>query len=60
MNMIDEAYDRAYQAGREELHAGVDKLVRKTLRCAVVAFKVLHRIEWAAPWHPKRDRTGVA
>jgi hypothetical protein len=54
--MRDELFDRDYQNGRADLHKGVDELVR----LAAGAFQLLHRIEWSAPWDPKRDRTGVA
>jgi hypothetical protein len=58
--MRDEIFDRDYQNGRAELHAGIDRLVRKAARGALATFDALHRIEWAAPWDQKRDRTGVA
>jgi hypothetical protein len=58
--MVDEIYDRAYQDGRAELHAGMDRLIRKAVRRTATAFEALNRIEWAAPWDRKRDRTGVA
>ena len=48
--MIDEIYDRAYQNGREELHAGIRQVIRRAVRGTAVAFTVLNRIEWSAPW----------
>ena len=52
--MVDELFDRTYQAGRAELHAGIDRAVQRigagigsTLAKSLA---VLHRIEWSAPW----------
>ena len=52
--MVDELFDRTYQAGRAELHAGIDRAVKhiggaigNTLAKSLA---VLHRIEWNAPW----------
>jgi hypothetical protein len=47
--MIDEIYDRNYQAGRAELHAGIDSLVSSIGK----GLETLHRIQWSAPWSPK-------
>ena len=47
--MRDEIYDREYQAGRDALHDGIDRLISgmggigRTLR-------VLHSIQFDAPW----------
>ena len=48
--MIDEIYDRTYQAGRAELHAGIDRAFASLSRTIGDSLKVLHRIEWSAPW----------
>jgi hypothetical protein len=61
--MIDEIYDRQYQAGRADLHAGIDRAVATIGRELSKSFEVLHRIEWSAPWArpaSKKDRAGVA
>ena len=40
-------YDaRLWNDGHEEVHASVDRLLRRIMQ----AFHVLHRIHWAAPW----------
>lgn len=58
--MVDEIYDRQYQAGRGELHAGLER------GFAVIArgLGALHRFEWSAPWKAARpakdDRAGLA
>lgn len=44
--MRDEIYDREYQAGRDALHDGIDRLISgigQTLR-------VLNSIQFDAPW----------
>ncbi len=67
--MIDEIFDRGYQAGRADFHAGIDRglarlggLPREIGR----TFRLLHRIQWSAPWAApskpsrKTDRAGIA
>ena len=39
-------FDRAYQAGRSDLNAGIGAVFAR----AGEAFRVLHRIEFEAPW----------
>ena len=48
--MVDEIHDRGYQAGRAELHDGIDALFRKLRDALAPAFTALHHIEWDAPW----------
>ena len=52
--MVDEIFDRTYQAGRADLNAGIDRAVQRvdagigsTLSKSLEA---LHRFEWNAPW----------
>ena len=52
--MRDEIFDRDYQAGRDALHDGIDRLIAG----AGNALKVLHRIQFDAPW--KREAEGAA
>jgi hypothetical protein len=54
--MVDEIFDRSYQAGRQELHAGVDALVGKLGRAIGNAFEVLAKIQYDAPWTAKSKR----
>ncbi len=55
--MIDEIYDRAYQAGRADLHNGVDTLFRTVREAVAPALSVLHHLEWDAPWRaPAKPR----
>jgi len=58
--MIDEMFDRQYQAGRAELHSGLDRAFAAIGK----GLKAMHRFEWAAPWaaptKPRNDRAGLA
>ena len=52
--MMDEIFDRTYQAGRADLNAGIDRGLAKLGRTLNDSFEVLHRIEWSAPWNPPK------
>ena len=57
--MRDELFDRDYQAGRDALHDGIDRLVAG----AAKALRVLNAIQFDAPWRDRaarRDHAGVA
>ena len=54
--MIDEIFDRHYQAGRAELNAMVAGGFVRFARSALDAFNVLNRIEYSAPWAIRRRR----
>ena len=61
--MRDEIYDREYQAGRAELHAGIDRAILRLGRAIAATFDAIHAVHFAAPWQQprrKRGRTGVA
>ena len=51
--MIDEIYDRGYQAGRADLHAGIDRLVHKIGNAIGPGLAAIHHFEWDAPWQTK-------
>ena len=51
--MVDEIFDRGYQAGRSELHGGIDALVHK-LRDSLAALAAAQHHLWDAPWNPRR------
>jgi hypothetical protein len=62
--MVDEIFDRTYQAGRADLNAGIDRAVHRigagigsTL---AKSFEVLHRFEWSAPWASNSKNIGNA
>jgi len=50
VTMVDEIYDRAYQSARADLNHGLLTLVSGFGRAIGDSLKVLHRIEWSAPW----------
>ncbi len=54
--MRDELFDRDYQAGRAELNAGIDRAVARIGRSLGDSLKLLHHIEWSAPWQVKTKR----
>jgi len=56
--MRDEIYDREYQAGRAELHAGIDRAILRLGRLIAATFDTLHAIQWAAPWREHQRGTG--
>ena len=49
--MMDENFDRTYQAGRAELNAGLDRGFHRIGETIGKSLEVLHRIEWSAPWN---------
>lgn len=56
VTMVDEIFDRAYRGGRAELNAALAGSVASLGRLIGDSFKVLHRIEWSAPWEQKKAR----
>ena len=58
--MIDEIYDRQYQAGRAELHAGLDRAFAAIGKTIGGSLKMLHHLEWNAPWAVKSKNVGRA
>lgn len=65
ITMMDEIFDRQYQAGRAELNAGLDRAFGAIGREIGGGLAALHRFEWSAPWvratkKTKRDRAGLA
>ncbi len=55
--MMDEIFDRTYQSGRAELNAGIDRAIQRAARTLGDSLKVLHRMEWSAPWRRQTNRT---
>ncbi len=58
--MMDEIFDRNYQAGRAELNAGLDRGFASLGRAFANSFAALHRIQWNAPWVPQSKDVGQA
>ncbi len=56
--MVDEIYDRMYQDGRADLHAGLDRAFARIGHSVGNAFKVLQRIEYSAPWNQTSKKVG--
>jgi hypothetical protein len=56
VTMVDEIFDRHYQAGRNELNAAILGLAGRFGRAFANAFAVLNRIEYSAPWAAKAKR----
>jgi hypothetical protein len=54
--MVDEIYDRHYQAARSELNAQIINVFSRFGDAVSNAFKVLNRIEYQAPWAAKARR----
>ena len=50
ITMVDEMYDRQFQAGRTQMNLAVVGGIKRLAKGAAQAFAVLHRIEWNAPW----------
>lgn len=48
--MVDEIYDRSYREGRADLNASLAGAFVSLGRMIGDSFRVLHRIEWSAPW----------
>lgn len=51
--MMDEIFDRQYQAGRNQLHDGIDRLVGRGRHAVGATFRAMHRVQFAAPWAKK-------
>ena len=54
VTMIDEIFDRQYQAGRDALNASIANAFARFGRSIGDAFQVLNKIEYDAPWASKR------
>jgi hypothetical protein len=48
--MIDEIFDRSYRAARGNLNASVGAAFAGISQTIGDSLKMLHRIEWNAPW----------
>lgn len=58
--MMDEIFDRQYQAGRTELNAGIDRLLTRLGREIAVTLKAIHAAEFNAPWRSESKDQGCA
>lgn len=48
--MIDELFDREYQARRSELNGTMIRALRNLSEALSNSFRVLNRIEYSSPW----------
>lgn len=48
--MFDEIFDRQYQSGRNELHDGIDRLVKRVGGAISHTFATIHRVQFDSPW----------
>jgi len=56
VTMVDEIFDRHYQAGRTQLNASLLSAFAHLGQAFGNAFEVLNRIEYSAPWAVKPGR----
>jgi len=56
MVIIDEIFDRDYNAGRTQFNASIVYGLRRLSAAVAETFKVLNRIEYSAPWALPRKR----
>lgn len=56
VTMVDEIFDRHYQAGRNELNAVIVGAFARVSHAIGNAFAVLNRIEYSTPWMIKSRR----
>ena len=54
--MMDQLFDRDYQAGRASLNAGFNRALSRLGHAIDNAFRVLERIEYNSPWTQKTPR----
>ena len=58
--MVDEIFDRGYQAARTELNASLSQAFSQLGHTIGDGLKALHQLEWAAPWAaPKKPARRV-
>ena len=57
--MVDEIFDRAYRDSRAQLNASLAGMFADIGRALGESFRVLHRIEWSAPWEQKNKRARI-
>ncbi len=58
--MIDEIFDRQYQAGREQLHEGIDRAIARLRYALGTTFRTIRNVQFNAPWTTARSRQGGA
>jgi len=58
VTMVDEIFDRGYQAARTQLNTDVARAFSGLAKTIGDSLRLLHRMDWNAPWkaQPKRTR----
>jgi hypothetical protein len=56
VTMVDEIFDRHYQAARGELNGALLSGFARLVKTIADTFKVLNRIEYSAPWVTRTKR----
>ena len=56
--MIDELFDRQYQSGRDDFHAGIDRLVHRVGSALGDTFATIRRVQFDAPRASKDAHCG--
>jgi hypothetical protein len=56
VTMVDEIFDRGYQAARGNLNANLAEAFSGISHTLGDSLRVLHRIEWSAPWAAPKKR----
>jgi hypothetical protein len=56
VTMVDELYDRQYQAGRQQFHASIADAFGRLGHAVSNTFEVLVKIEYQSPWTSKPRR----
>ena len=56
VTMVDELFDRQYQAGRKQFHASITDAFARFGNAVSNAFEVLVKIEYQSPWSVKARR----
>jgi hypothetical protein len=56
VTMMDEIFDRNYQAGRSQLNSSLGSTIADFGHAVKDAFEVLVRIEYQSPWTAKTKR----
>ena len=54
ITMMDQIFDRNYQAGRSALNTNIDRSLAKLSTAIGNTFRSIHRIQFAAPWNERR------
>ena len=60
ITMVDEIFDRQFQAGRADLFDGIDRGLARLAKSIAAGLAALHRIQFDAPWASERSDGGCA